>query len=239
LKAPLDRIRAIQVPLIIAGIVLSTLHQSSLGSVLLMMPDKIHPLWFSPFLPVLFFISAVTAGVAMTLFEASFGARALGHAVDVEILRGLGKALVRLLALYLAVRLGDLIIEGKLALIFTSGLYSLMFLLELGVGLILPLILFALPAVRNSRKALSWSTLPVLAGLILHRFNVSLIALAPRTGTSYFPHLLEFVISISIVAAGILAYLMAGRYLPVIPESAHAEPSNLKSAGWRNILPGQ
>ncbi len=230
LKTPLNWIRAIQVPLIIAGIVLSTLHQSSLGSVLLMMPDKIHPLWFTPFLPVLFLLSAVTAGVAMTLIEVSFGARALGHTVDVEILRGLGRALVRLLALYLAARLGDLLVEGKLVLIFTSGLYSLMFLLELSVGVILPLILFALPAVRNSRKALSWSTLPVLAGLVLHRFNVSLIALAPRAGTFYFPHPLEFVISISIVAAGILAYFFAGRYLSIIPKTADAEAPNLKSS---------
>jgi Ni/Fe-hydrogenase subunit HybB-like protein len=230
MKTPLKWIRAIQIPLIIAGIVLSTLHQSSLGSVLLMMPDKIHPLWFSPILPVLFFLSAVTAGVAMTLFEVSFGSRVVGHIVDLEILRGLGRALVWLSAVYLAVRLGDLLVEGKLALMFAGGLYGLMFLLELSAGVLLPLILFALPAVRKSRKALAWSTLPVLAGLVFHRFNVSLIALISRAGTFYFPHLLEFVISISIVAAGILAYLLANRYLPVIRETENVEAFHPKSA---------
>lgn len=229
MKTSLHWIRAMQIPLIIAGIILSTLHQSSLGSVLLMMPDKIHPLWFTPFLPVLFFLSAVTAGVAMTLFEVSFGSRILGHVVDMEILKGLGKGLVRLLALYLTVRLGDLLAEGKLELIFSGGLYSLIFLLELSIGVILPLILLSLPAVRKSRKALSWSSLPVVAGLVLHRFNVSLIALTPRIGTFYFPHLLEFVISVSIFAAGILAYIMASRYLPVMPQTGKAETADSNS----------
>ncbi len=230
IQAPLKWIRTIQIPLIIAGIVLSTLHQSSLGSVLLMMPEKIHPLWFSPFLPVLFFLSAVTAGVAMTLFEVSFGSSAVGHTVDLEILRGLGRVIVWLLALYLVARLGDLTVGNKLGFIFTSGLYSLMFILELGIGVILPLILYALPAVRRSRKALAWSTLPVLAGLVLHRFNVSLIALMSRPGTSYFPHLLEFVISISIIAVGILAYLMANRYLPVMPKTGDMKAIDVKNA---------
>ena len=230
MKTPLKWIRAIQIPMIIGGIVLSTLHQSSLGSVLLMMPEQIHPLWFSPVLPVLFFLSAIAAGVAMTLFEVSFGSRAVGHIVDLEILKGLGRAMVWLLALYLVVRLGDLALESKLGFIFTSGMYSWMFFLELSIGVIVPLVLFALPAVRKSRKALELSALPVLAGLVLHRFNVSLIALMPRPGTFYFPHLFEFVISISIVAAGIMAYLMASRYLPVVPKTADVEAIDLESA---------
>jgi Ni/Fe-hydrogenase subunit HybB-like protein len=228
MTVPLNWIRTIQIPLIITGIILSTLHQSSLGSVLLMMPGKIHPLWFSPVLPILFFLSAVTAGVAMTMLEVSFGSRVSGHRADLEILGGLGKAMVFLLALFLAARLGDLLAAGKLKLIFISGRYSLMFLLETGIGVILPLILFALPAVRRSRKGLLWSSLPVILGLILHRLNVSLIALMPRTGTFYFPHPLEFVISISIVAAGILAYLMASRYLPVISQKGETEAAGIK-----------
>ena len=172
MTVPLNWIRTIQIPLIITGIILSTLHQSSLGSVLLMMPGKIHPLWFSPVLPILFFLSAVTAGVAMTMLEVSFGSRVSGHRADLEILGGLGKAMVFLLALFLAARLGDLLAAGKLKLIFISGRYSLMFLLETGIGVILPLILFALPAVRRSRKGLLWSSLPVILGLILHVLKV-------------------------------------------------------------------
>ncbi len=216
MKVPLRWIRAIQIPLIIVGIVLSTLHQSSLGSVLLMMPDMIHPLWFSPVLPVLFFLSAVMVGLAMTIFEVSLGSKAAGGSADLKILSGLGRAMVYLLGLYLLARLGELLAAGELGLIFASGQYSFLFLLEMGVGVILPLILFSLPGVRQNRTALFWSALLVVMGLILNRFNVSLFALTPRAGTSYFPHPLEFAISIAIVAAGILTYIMATRYLPII-----------------------
>ncbi len=216
MKVPFNWIRSIQIPLIIVGIILSTLHQSSLGSVLLMMPDKIHPLWFSPILPILFFLSAVTVGVAMTMFEISLGDKAKGHAADLGILSGLGRAMIYLLGLYLIVRLGDLLLAGKFEYIWTSGPYSLMFLLEVGVGVILPLILLAVPSMRRRNTALFWSALSVVLGLILNRLSVSLIALMPRFGTVYFPHPLEFAISISIVAAGVLAYLMANRYLPIM-----------------------
>jgi len=223
MKVPLRWIRAIQIPLIIFGIILSTLHQSSLGSVLLMMPDKIHPLWFSPVLPILFFLSAVMVGVAMTIFEVSLGSRAVGGMADLKILSGLGRAMIYLLGLYLAARLGELLVAGEFGLIFASGPYSLLFLLEMGAGVILPLIFFSLSRVRQSRRALFWSALMVVLGLILNRFNVSLFALTPRAGTSYFPHPLEFAISISIVAAGVLAYLMACHYLPVISHETEAK----------------
>jgi Ni/Fe-hydrogenase subunit HybB-like protein len=215
MPAPLRLIRVIQIPLIIAGIVLSTLHQSSLGSTLLLMPDKINPLWFTPILPILFFLSAVAVGLAMVIVETSLGSKGLGHHVDLEILAGLGKWLPYLLGLYLLVKLGDLLAAGELGLIFAGDLYSVLFLTEVVGGVIVPLVLFALPAMRQSRTALFWSAALVILGLILNRFNASLIALAPRPGVVYFPHPMEFAISISIVAAGILAYILANRYLPI------------------------
>lgn len=226
LEVQLHWIRAVQIPLIIAGITLSTLHQSSLGSVLLLMSDKIHPLWFSPILPILFLLSAVTAGVAMTMLEGSLGGKAVGHKVDLEILSGLGRSMVYLLGLYLAVRLVDLLAAGKAGLIFTSRAYGSLFLLEVGAGTILPLVLLSLPSVQRSRTALSWSALLVVLGLVLHRFNVTLFALRPRVGTEYFPHPLEFLISASVVAGGILTYLMACRYLPVIPHGGEVKSAD-------------
>ena len=228
MQAPLRLIRAIQIPLVIAGVVLSTLHQSSLGSVLLLMPDKIHPLWFTPILPLLFFLSAVAVGPAMVIVETSLGSKGLGHHVDLEILAGLGRALTYLLGLYLVVKLGDLLLAGELGLIFSSGLYSILFLVEVVVGVIMPLVLFALPAVRRSQSALTWSAFLVVLGLVLNRFNVSLIALAPRPGTAYFPHPMEFAISIAIVSAGVLAYILANRYLPIVQ---HEYPVGHKSVG--------
>jgi Ni/Fe-hydrogenase subunit HybB-like protein len=220
LQAPLRLIRMIQIPLIIAGVVLSTLHQSSLGSTLLLMPDKIHPLWFTPILPIMFLLSSISVGLAMVIVETSVGGARLGHHVDREIVAGLGRALPYVLGLYLLVKLGDLLVAGELGLIFTSGVYSLLFLLEISGGVIVPLILLALPAVRRNRAALLGSAALVVVGLIFNRFNASLIALDPRPGTVYFPHPLEFAISISIIAAGILAYVLANRYLPIAHETS-------------------
>lgn len=222
MQMPLRWVRAIQIPLVIAGIVLSTLHQSSLGSTLLLMPDKIHPLWFTPILPILFFLSAISVGVAMVIFETSLSSNALGHPVDKGILTGLGRILPYLLGLYLVVRLSDMLVAGKADLIFSSGNYSTLFLIEIIGGYILPIILFSLPSVLNSRRAIFWSSVPAILGLVMNRFDVSLIALTPRPGTVYVPHPLEFAVSISIVAAGIFAYMMAVRYLPVV---AHDDAS--------------
>jgi len=215
-KIPVRWIRAIQIPLIITGIVLSTLHQSSLGSLLLMMPDKIHPLWFSPILPILFFLSAVMVGVAMTIFEVSLGSKAVGRTADLEILSGLGRAMIYLLGLYLAVRLGELLWAGDFGLIISSHHYSLLFLLEMVLGVMLPLIFFSLPAVRKNRTALLWSALLVILGLILNRFNVSMLALDMRPGTIYFPHWMEFAISVGLVADALLVIWLAHRLLPIV-----------------------
>ncbi|MFQ5578057.1 MAG: NrfD/PsrC family molybdoenzyme membrane anchor subunit [Anaerolineae bacterium] len=220
MQVPLRWVRAIQIPLVIAGVVLSTLHQSSLGSVLLMMPDKLHPLWFTPVLPILFLLSALAVGVAMVIVETSLSAKGLNHHVDPEILAGLGRFLPYLLGLYLLVKLADLLVAGEIGLVFGAGMYSVLFLLEVGGGVVLPLILFALPAVRHNDTARFWSAALVVLGLVLNRFNASLIALAPRPGTIYVPHPMEFAISIAIVAAGILAYILANRYLPI----AHYQP---------------
>jgi Ni/Fe-hydrogenase subunit HybB-like protein len=231
MQTPLRLIRAIQIPLVIAGIVLSTLHQSSLGSTLLLMPDKIHPLWFTPVLPIFFFLSAVAVGLAMVIFETSLGGKGMGHQVDLDILAGLGSALPYLLGLYLVAKLGDLLVAGELGLIFSSGLYSVLFLVEIVGGVILPLVLLALPTVRRSRTALFWSALLVVLGLVLNRFNASLVALAPRPGTVYFPAPMEFAISIAVVSAGILAYIVANRYLPIAGHEPPGEHMPVAEAG--------
>lgn len=212
MQAPLGLIRTIQIPLVIAGIVLSTLHQSSLGSTLLIMPEKIHPLWFTPVLPVLFLLSAVPAGLAMVIIETSLGTKSTCHLIDLDILVGLGRVMPYLLGLYLLVRLGDVVIAGELGLVFSYNLYSILFFAEVAGGVVFPLVLLAIPAFRRSRRAIFYSALMVVLGLILNRFNVSLFALAPWPGTAYIPHPFEFAVSVAIVSAGVLGYILANRY---------------------------
>ena len=124
----------ITLPLVILGVVLSTLHQSSLGSLFLSMPEKLNPPWYSPLLPLFFFISAVGVGQAMVIFESSISSRAFQRGLEIDLLGKLAQAILYVLGVYLVLRFGDLGVEGKLALLFW---------LEVTVGAVLPIIWFA------------------------------------------------------------------------------------------------
>jgi Ni/Fe-hydrogenase subunit HybB-like protein len=212
-QGPVRLLQTISVALVIVGVVLSTLHQSSLGSLFLIMPDKLHPLWYTPLLPLFFFISAVAVGPAMVIAESYFGSKTLNQKLESDVLASLSKVLPYILGLYLILKIGDLAVSGKLGLLFASNVYALLFWLELVIGVILPMILLAMAAVRESRTGLLVSALLVIGGLMLNRFSVSLTALARPEGATYFPHWMEFVISLAIWSAGIAAYWLIMRYV--------------------------
>lgn len=212
---PLRVIHAIEIPLVIAGVVLSTLHQSSLGSMLLMMPTTLHPLWYTPILPLMFLNSAVAVGPSMVIFESAISSKSFGHELPMDILSGLCRGISYILGLYLLLKLTDLIVAGEIGLIFTAFPQNLLWWAEMIIGVILPLILFSKPSVRQSRKAIFWSATLVVLGLILNRFNVSMFALAMRPGYTYFPHWMEVAISAGIVADGMLVVWLAYRLLPM------------------------
>jgi len=147
---PLRIIRTIQIPLVIAGVVLSTLHQSSLGSMLLMMPTTLHPLWYTPILPIMFLISAIAVGPAMVMFESNLSSRAFGHRLSHDIMSGLGRGLPYILGLYLLLKILDLAVAGEIGLIFTAFPDNLLWWGEIIVGVILPIILFSIKTVLGS-----------------------------------------------------------------------------------------
>jgi len=215
-QIPLRLVRAVQIPLIIAGIVLSTLHQSSLGSMLLILPETLHPLWYSPILPIHFLISAIAVGPAMVIFESMLSSRAFGHKLGLEIVSGLGKTIPYILGFYLLLKLADLAITGEFGLLFNSGVYSLLWWGEITIGVILPIILFSLPGVRRSGTMLFCTAVLVIIGLIFNRFNVSMLALAIRPGYTYFPHWMEAAISVGLVADAMLVIWLAHRFLPMV-----------------------
>ena len=220
---PLRVIRAIQIPLVIAGVVLSTLHQSSLGSMLLMMPETLHPLWYTSILPILFLTSAIAVGPAMVIFETTLSSRAFGHKLPIDILSGLGRAIPYILGIYLLLKLVDLMATGEIGLIFTAYPQNLLWWGEIIIGVILPIILFSMPSVRQSRSGIFWSAVLVVLGLILNRFNVSMLALAMRPGFTYFPHWMEVAISAGLVADALLVIWLAYRLLPMAHHEEVAE----------------
>lgn len=228
---PLRIIRAIQIPLAIAGIVLSTLHQSSLGSMLLVMPETLNALWYTPILPILFLLSAIAVGPAMVIFETTLSTRVFGQKLDLDILSGLGKAIPYILGLYLLMKLVDLGVAGELSLVFTAYPQNLLWWGEVIIGVILPIILFSMPSVRQNRRALFWSAALIIIGLILNRFNVTMLGLEMRPGFSYFPHWIEFAITAGLVADSLLVVWLANRFLPI----AHRKEIMAGDGGLRHV----
>ncbi|MGE5236226.1 MAG: NrfD/PsrC family molybdoenzyme membrane anchor subunit [Acidobacteriota bacterium] len=213
-------LRSIAPVLVIVGVILSTLHQSSLGSLFLIMPGKVHPLWYSPILPVLFFVSALAAGLGMVVVESWFSKRAFGKPIEGQLLSRLSRGSVVVLALYLALRLRDLQVRGALGQVLEFDSESWTFLIELGVGFALPMALLASERLRRSPKWLAFSQGLVVLGFIFNRLNVSITSVEAATGQHYLPSAAEFLVSMGLVAVGMMVFVLACRYLPVFPEGA-------------------
>lgn len=233
LERPLKIIHMLTPPLVILGVLLSTLHQSSLGTLFVIAPNKVHGLWYTPFLPVLFYVSAIGCGMAMVIFESSLSHRAFGIGLHGEITAGLGKAISVVIAIYLVLRFATLAARGSLGLIFEGSSESYLFMLEILLGFVLPLLLFSNNRVRANDQGKFYASLLVVLGVVLNRLNVSTTGMARYSNYSYFPSFLEMATTIFIVACGMVAFGLIVRYLPIFPthdEKEHEE-ANADSHG--------
>lgn len=224
LKKPLAILSKISVPIVIFGVILSTLHQSSLGTVYLIMPNKLHPFWYSPILPAFFFLSAIAVGLAMTIFESSMSSKYFGRALELNILRELGRVLVVVLGVYAILRFEDLYHRGVLKLITVSGYEQRLFLLEIFLVLC-PLVLLCVRKIRNSPQGLYLSAVMVVLGFITNRLNVSITGIESAAGTHYIPKWTELAITGAIIAAGFAVFGLVAKYLPVFPEEHELAPN--------------
>ena len=222
LHKPLRVIKAVTIPLVIAGVMLSTLHQSSLGSLFLIVPTKLHPYWYSPLLPLFFFISAVGVGMAMVIFESNLSARAFGREIEMPLLEVLGRAMAVVLAFYGLLKFQDLWARGALVHLCEPSTETLLFVLEIGLGLVIPLGMLLFRRVRENRDGLFGAAVLVITGFILNRLNVSITGLEASSGVHYFPRWTEVAVTLSIVGVGFLLFSLAVRYLNVFePEAEH------------------
>jgi Ni/Fe-hydrogenase subunit HybB-like protein len=216
-------VRAVTVPLVGLGFILSTLHQSSLGSLYLIVPTKLHPLWYSPLLPVHFWVSAVAVGLAVVIFESSMSARAFGRALEFDLLRGIAKVMTLALGLFLFLRFWDLARLGALPAAWRfSGPGSLeagMFWLETAL-LAVPVLLVLPERARSNPQALFASSAMVVGGFLVNRLNVSTTGLAASSGAGYFPSWMEISVTLMIVVIGLWVFSMAVRHLPVFQPAA-------------------
>ncbi len=222
--------RAISIPLVIAGVILSTLHQSSLGSLYLIVPNKLHPLWYSPLLPVFFFVSAIAVGLAMTIFESHMSSRAFGKQLELPLLISLGRILLVVLAVYSVLRFQDLLHRGTLKLLRHPGYEVGLFLLEVTLGLLLPIGLLMVRRVRESAGGLYISAVFVVLGFITNRLNVSITGMEASAGLRYIPRWTEIAVTASIVGAAFAIFGLAAKYLPIFPSSVEDEATKPREA---------
>jgi Ni/Fe-hydrogenase subunit HybB-like protein len=221
MQKPLKPLKAITIPLVIVGVLLSTLHQSSLGSLFLIVPSKLHPYWYSSLLPLFFFISAVATGMAIVIFESNLSARAFGREIEMPLLASLGKAMAGVLIVYGILRLQDLWRRGALVHLREPSTETVLFALEIVLGLLIPLFLLLIRRVREDREGLFAAAVLVITGFLLNRLNVSITGLEYSAHAHYFPKWTEVAVTLSMVGTMFLCFALAVRYLNVF----EAEPS--------------
>jgi len=203
------------IPLVIAGVLLSTLHQSSLGSLYLIVPNKLHPFWYSPMLPILFFLSALCVGLAMTIFESSMSAKHFGKQLELPLIQSLGRTLLVMLCVYTVVRFLDLLHRGALSLLSRPGTEKELFLLEMLLVSVAPICLLLIPKVRESSKGLYLASVLCLLGFVTNRMNVAITGMEAASGQHYFPKWTEIAVTMAIIAFGFWVFALAVNYLPI------------------------
>lgn len=210
---PLRLLRTIEMPLVIAAASISTLHQSSLGTFFLIAVDKLHSLWYNPLLPLLFWVSAMCAGISIIIVEATMSHKWMGQPDESELLETLAKILPWVITAYLTLKLFSLFALTEGPLFDRPGLVVL-FAVEMLGGVIAPLVMLMNGNVRENNRLRATAAWLVIAGVILNRFNVSMFGMeAP--GTFYYPSFIESLVTVGIIAAHILFFVLIAKYFPI------------------------
>jgi Ni/Fe-hydrogenase subunit HybB-like protein len=206
-------------PVIVAvGILLPTMHQSSLGTLMIIAGYKLSPLWQTGFLPLFFLLSAITMGFAVTIFESILSSLAFKRPFETPLIAEIGVVMAWIIGVYLALRFADLAWRGQLDLIFQGNLTSNMFILENLLYLAAFLFMIS-PALRNRAQWLFVGSAAMLLAGSLYRFNAFLIGYSAGPGWRYFPALPEIVITLGIIAVELMAYLYIVKRYPVLAKA--------------------
>jgi len=219
--------------LTIFGVILSTLHQSSLGALFLLAPSKLHPLWYSSYLPVFFFVSSIFAGLSMVIFESTLSHRFFAHKMDEEhqkgredLAFGFGKAASFVLAGYFSIKVIGIAADNNWHYLSTP--YGYWFLVELLGFVALPCFLYAMGVREKSLKLIKWAAVWTVLGLMINRLNIAVIAFNWNLPSAdrYFPHWMEIGISIFLVTAGIIAFRVIVTLMPIFYEDPEYKGSH-------------
>ncbi|WP_310599676.1 NrfD/PsrC family molybdoenzyme membrane anchor subunit [Desulfobulbus sp.] len=207
-------------PLVIGGIALSTMHQSSLGSMYVLTLGKLNELWWTMLLPILYYSSAVAVGPAMVTCETALAGRFFRHEWDAPAMTYLAKWSGYVMTFYTVLRVGDLAVRGQLAALFALDTVSVMCLLELGIGCLLPLWFFwsyKLLGREMTKTMIVRNAVLMVLGVALNRGNVVFTGMAKAAGASYFPSVAELFLTMGLISVGILIYLFIVENFDVFP----------------------
>jgi Ni/Fe-hydrogenase subunit HybB-like protein len=224
-QAPARLIHKFITPLVVLGVILSTLHQSSLGTVYLIVPSKLHPLWYSPMLPLHFYISAIGAGIGMVILESYLSKRAFGRHLEMDLLEPLARGMVVALGIYGLMRLQAINRNHAFGSIFEFGYEGRMFLLEFVMGVVLPVALMSFRRLRNDPDWLVGGAFLAVMGFVMNRLNVSITGMEAASGTRYMPSGMEIIVSLGLVATGMAVFAFAVQNFSIFPDGpvTHAE----------------
>lgn len=224
MKKALNFVNKIMVPVVLFGVLLSILHQSSLGALYLIVPSKLSPLWYSSNLPMLFLVSAVMMGLSMVSFVTIISTKAFKHKPPMEILTGLAGWTMIVGFLYFVLKLWNLITEPGIGAAFDGSVAANMYLIEIIIGIILPLILLSRKGLRNRLNGIFTANILVIIGIIVNRLNVGIFGLAEytsRSGFDYFPSWMEIALALAMLAFVVFGFKVSAKYLNLFPEASH------------------
>ena len=205
--------------IVLFGVLLSLLHQSSLGAVFLIAPVKVSPLWYSSKLPYMFLVSAVLLALSMVSFETILSSRVFKHKPPMDILLGMARGSLIVCGFYLVLKLWDLFTGPGIGRALNGSVTSNMYLLEMVIGVILPFILLSMKNVRTRLNGIYFVNILVIMGTVLNRFNVGIISMAEYNGRfayDYFPSWMEFLVTMAMVAFAIVGFKISVKYLNVL-----------------------
>jgi Ni/Fe-hydrogenase subunit HybB-like protein len=204
---------------VLIGVVLSSLHQSFLGGLYLLTKGKLDPLWYSPHLPTLFYLSAIPAGLSVVVIAMYLSIRSLNARIDVRLLSDTSRVIAPLLLLYGLFRGVDLVSHGVLPSLFLWREETLLFWMEITLFVIVPILLLTQEKIRNNPQYLYWTCCLVVMGFMTNRLNVSITGLQASSGVYYVPKWTEFAATLAVVTAGVCAFRFAVIHLDVLPRN--------------------
>jgi len=206
-EKPVWLLRKIVAPVAILGVMISVLHQSTLGTLFLITPYTLNALWYSPLLPFFFIVSAAATGMMVIVVEFIVISRLYGRKLERSLLSGLGRAVSIVLAVYFVARLADLAVRGALPLAFQGTHESFLFFIEMVAGTLIPCVLLAIPRVRNTTEGLLCTGLMVIFSFVIHRLAVCYMGMFEAAGRTYVPTWMEVAITAGIFSAAALFLL--------------------------------